>query len=293
MQKFLLSIPKISFATICYVSALLLAGLSGYFTIMFYSESQIGWNKWAMAGLAGMLEFIKVMLSASYPFLQYRDSKREKKVLFYLRICFVLSVLASLNFFLTGGEIERSPASNITALVYSYIPILEIIPLKFAQFMTTMSLSILVESFIIFLPILAPIMFLKKDFSRKKERANTNLEKLKEIIVAVPERVIDKLHQKVVSVNPYEAIEVKEITNKPVEITYSKDVEIVKNAILNYKDENISPSLSALQQLTGLSKNEIVNAKKELEQEGFIKTEGRTTFILDNNLIVGGPEYEN
>ena len=84
MKKFFIGIPKVFFAIICYLSALLLAVLSGYFTIVFYAESQTGWNMWAMGGLAGMLEFIKIMLATAFPFIQYRDIKREKKVSFYL-----------------------------------------------------------------------------------------------------------------------------------------------------------------------------------------------------------------
>lgn len=200
MKKFFTSIPKVLFAILCYLSALVLAILSGYFSIMFYAKSQSGWNMWAMGGLAGMLEFIKIMLATAYPFMQYRDSKRERKVSFYLKICFFLSVMASLNFFMSGGKIERSPASAITILLYDYMPILNIIPLKFSQFLTTMSLSILVEAFIVFLPILAPIMFLEKDYDRKHKRntANTNIEKLKEIITVIPEKLIDNLHKKVV-----------------------------------------------------------------------------------------------
>lgn len=220
MKRFFAGIPKVLFAILCYLSAVILAILSGYFTIIFYSQSQTGWNMWAMGGLAGMLEFIKFMLATSYPFMQYRDDKREKKVLFYLKICLILSIMASLNFFLTGGEIERSPASNITILLYDYIPVFNIIPLKFSQFITTMSLSILIEVFIIFLPILAPIMFLEKDYSRKKKyNANTNFEKIKEIVTVIPERLIDKLHKKVITNNlkiegPEEDIKVKEMKPK-------------------------------------------------------------------------------
>jgi hypothetical protein len=294
MRKFLLGIPKVLFAVTCYISALLLAVLSGYFTVKFYSDSQTGYNMYAMAGLAGMLEFIKMILAVSYPFMQYRDIKRENKVKFYLKICFFLSIMASLNFFLTGGEIERSPASNITALIYNYIPLLEVIPLKFAQFIATMSLSILIEAFIIFLPILAPILFLEKDLSRKKKyNATTNFEKLKEIIVAVPERIIDRLYQRVVNVNSDEVIKVKEISRKPIEIGHSKDIDIVRNAIINYKDENISPSINALMDITGLSKNTIIEAKKDLEKEGIIRTIDRTTFVLDDTSMIGGGEYEN
>jgi len=231
MKKFFISIPKVFFAILCYLSALLLAILSGYFSIMFYAKSQSGWNMWAMGGLAGMLEFIKIMLATAYPFMKYRDSKTEKKVSFYLKICFFLSVMASLNFFMSGGSVERSPASAITKLLYDYMPILNIIPLKFSQFLTTMSLSILVEAFIVFLPILAPIMFLEKDYDRKHKRnaANTNMEKLKEIVTIIPERLIDNLHKKVVgsNENPKNDLLI-ESTETNIKDNKDNDIEVVE-----------------------------------------------------------------
>ena len=276
MCKFFVSIPKVLFAVICYLSALLLAILSGYFTVMFYSESQTGLNMYAMTGLACMLEFIKVILSIAYPFLQYRDSKREKKVLFYLRVCFLLSVMASLNFFFSGGSIQRSPASKISELIYTYIPVFKIIPLSFTQFITTMSLSILVEAFIIFLPVLAPIMFLQKDYSRKKE--NTSFEKLKEIIVAAPERFIDRLHKKVVI--PDEIIEVKEVSNKQTidntkekkeKSAYNKDLEDKK---LIEKEMSNKPNLKVV--------SSIDNTKEKKKESTYNKdTENKINETID------------
>jgi hypothetical protein len=190
---------------------------------------------WAMGGLAGMLEFIKIILAVAFPFLQYRDIKRERKVLFYLKICFILSIMASMNFFLTGGEIERSPASNITVLLYEYIPVFSIIPLKFSQFITTMSLSILIEAFIIFLPMLAPIMFLEKDYSRKKKyTANTSFEKIKEIVTVIPERFIDRLHRKVVGESESienDNLQIKEVSEdiKVLEINEKPKLKLLKN----------------------------------------------------------------
>lgn len=298
---------------------------------------------YAMGGLAGMLEFIKIMLAVSFPFIQYRDIKREKKVSFYLKICFFLSVMASLNFFLTGGEIERSPASNITALIYNYVPLFYIIPLKFSQFITTMSLSILVEAFIVFLPILAPIMFLEKDYTNRKEIAVTNIEKIKEIIVTIPNRAIDSLYKKVVGEIEHNDIRVEEIeterpnlkllrfneslvrtgieNNKKIKNTENNNIseneevenpvhidnrdgnkgieadtnilesgnpvhiditDKVKNAIFDYAENNICPSIRQLMELTELTKNEVVEAKKELETEGLIYTEGFKTYIVDD-----------
>jgi hypothetical protein len=321
MKKIIINIPKIIFATLCYVCTLLLASISAYFTITFYAESQTGWNMWAMGGLAGMLEFIKIMLATAFPFMQYRDSKRERKVSFYLKICFFLSIMASLNFFMSGGEISRSPASAITKLLYDYMPILNIIPLSFSQFLTTMSLSILVEAFIIFLPILAPIMFLEKDYERKHKRniANTNIDKLKEIAITIPNQLIDRLYTKVVKQDNVKVIDITEkpklkLLKNPVranktekkeikEIEYMQDsenedtcdsvraskeeIEIVRKAILNHRIDNISPSLNKLVELTDLPKKVVQDCKRQLEKEKLIKTNGNKTYIL------GGAEVEN
>jgi len=321
MKKFFITIPKIFFAVLCYLCALSLSVLSGYFTIVFYSESQTGWNGWAMGGLAGMLEFIKIMLATAFPFVQYRDIKREKKVSFYLKICFVLSVMASMYFFMSGGEIERSPASNIVALLYTYIPPLEIIPLKFAQFVSTMSLSILVEAFIIFLPILAPVLFLDKDKDRKnKIAAATNFEKLKEIVTVIPERLIDTAYKKIVlDVKPDEEDEIKIVemnkefklidgkkstskfvrTSNTKELTYNNntnnknddvfvntsDLETVKNAILKFKNGDIAPSINELMDITGLQRITIQNAKKILALNGLIRTDRNKTFVIDEDQL--------
>lgn len=314
MKKFFITIPKVLFSILCYLSTLLLAILSAYFTITFYAQSQSGWNMWAMGGLAGMLEFIKIMLATAYPFMKYRDLKTEKKVSFYLKICFFLSVMASLNFFMSGGTIERSPASAITKLLYDYMPVLNIIPLSFSQFLTTISLSILVEAFIVFLPILAPIMFLAKDYDRKnKDIANTNMEKLKEIVTVIPNQLIDRLYNKVVKKDD---IKVTDITEKPKlkllkssviannetedkikELEYNQDlenkntsdsvlankeeIELVRNAMLKHKMGNIAPSIPKIMEFTGLSKKVIQDCKRQLEIEKKIKTNGNKTFVLE------------
>jgi len=60
-----------------------------------------------------------------------------------------------------------------------------------------------------------------------------------------------------------------------------KDVDLVKSAITSYKDGNLSPSTSALENLTGLTKNKITAIKKILEKSGFIKTDGTKTFVME------------
>ncbi|MBN1467296.1 MAG: hypothetical protein JW924_01090, partial [Fusobacteriaceae bacterium] len=80
-------------------------------------------------------------------------------------------------------------------------------PLKFTQFITTMSLSILVEAFIIFLPCIAPIMFLEKDYNRKRRyNIDSSIDKIKMILTTIPVRFIDRLYDKVVVNNENMAI---------------------------------------------------------------------------------------
>jgi len=63
------------------------------------------------------------------------------------------------------------------------------------------------------------------------------------------------------------------------EFVQDKDRELIKNAILNNKDENICPSISTLMDLTGFSKNKVIAIKKLLELEGIIETVGKKTLI--------------
>lgn len=65
------------------------------------------------------------------------------------------------------------------------------------------------------------------------------------------------------------------------EFVQEKNINKVKNAILSYKDDNICPSVSALEIFTGLPKNTIAEIKKILEDEGLIKTDGLKTLVLE------------
>jgi hypothetical protein len=60
---------------------------------------------------------------------------------------------------------------------------------------------------------------------------------------------------------------------------YDRDRENIEKAIDSYKDGNQIPSISALMELTGLSKNRIIEIKKQLEDEGFIETVGNKTYL--------------
>jgi hypothetical protein len=61
---------------------------------------------------------------------------------------------------------------------------------------------------------------------------------------------------------------------------HDRDRENIKKTIYSYKDGNQIPSISALMELTGLSKNRIIEIKKQLEDEGFIETKGNKTYLI-------------
>jgi len=61
---------------------------------------------------------------------------------------------------------------------------------------------------------------------------------------------------------------------------HDRDRENIEKAIDSYKDGNQIPSISALMELTGLSKNRIIEIKKQLEDEGLIETKGNKTYLI-------------
>jgi hypothetical protein len=65
----------------------------------------------------------------------------------------------------------------------------------------------------------------------------------------------------------------------------SNDRDILLSAIFENKDqENICPSLSKLEDITGLSRAKITRVKKELVDEGILTTEGRKTVVNVNSI---------
>jgi hypothetical protein len=194
------SIPKIIWAISCYIIALALAFISGYFTVKFYTDGNNENDKLIMGLMAICLEIIKLMLAAGYPFMKYRNKKIETHVSLVMKISFFLSVLASMYYLLLESNISKSPASKTISMLYKYIEICNIIPLEISQFLATISLTVLIEFFIIWLPILAPIMFIPKKIDDQISPI-TNFQKLKVILSVLPEKLIDKVYSKVLLEN--------------------------------------------------------------------------------------------
>jgi len=96
------------------------------------------------------------------------------------------------------------------------------------------------------------------------------------------DKIESKLHMDRESIKPVqiEAKEIKQFKN-PVP---DRDIEAIKQAILKYKNKNIAPSTKSLIEITGLSRNRVIEAKRHLKDAGYLKTLGNTTYI--NNLEV-------
>lgn len=74
-------------------------------------------------------------------------------------------------------------------------------------------------------------------------------------------------------------VKVKELAS----FVLDKDTSKVKGAILSYSDDNLCPSISALMELTSLSRKKIIEIKKILEKDGLIETRGTKTYLKVSN----------
>lgn len=271
-QKTVFTIGKIIWALVCYTLALLLAAVSGYFTVVFYTEGNRDNDLIALGAMAIALEVIKLIFSIGYPFMKYRDKGNEKKVLLTIKISFVLSVMASMYYLMIGKDILRSPASKSVELIYEYIPYIDIIPIKLTQFLATASLTLLIEFFIVFLPIVATIMFKEKDYQRKEYKL-TNLDKLKEVFIKIPDRLIDKIYKKAVG-EADDNILVKEIENN------KQDVKLLN--IDNYKKNETSK--------VALKYN---NTQEYKNEKPVMKSENPGVFLQNNTGNTSAESIEN
>jgi hypothetical protein len=282
------------FAIFCYIIALIIGIISAYFTYTFYTAEAKGNGIYALGLMAISLEIIKFVFSIVYPFTKGRGNQ-SRTIGAILKVCFVLSVLASLYYLLLGHDVTLSPASKTIEMLYQYFPLF---PLQFTQFLGTISLSLLIEFLIIYLPIIAPVLFKAKGTIEEVEL--TTIGKLKAIIASVPVRAIDNLYSRVFPT--LDNTKVIDITShlKPVpnreklkEIEYNsntednetiepvEDFDTVKEAIENYSNGNIAPSTLKLIKLTGLSRDTILQVKKQLKEMGILETVGNKTYLRE------------
>lgn len=271
-KKFCTTFSKSIFAVICYIITFLLAILSAFFTVKFYTDGLADNFLLAMGFLAGGLEFIKIMLSTSLPFMKGKDRKKEFRVKIILNICLVLSILASIYFFLNVSDVTMSPAAKVTELVYKYVPTLtDIVPLAVTQFFTTFSLSILIEYLIIFLPQLAPIMF--KTGNEIESVLLTRFEKIKRIIAYYPNRFIDNLYNRVFNTSIEEE---KNVNVIEVNKSLIKEVDNEKT----YVDLEQYKTVNKEKEVTNVNDNKIV---KEDDKKIISLDKHKLNGKIDNN----------
>ena len=142
---------KFMFCASLYIFTLILASVSAGFTILFYTSGQDGMNQLLIGMLAFVFESLKVTLAFAYPYMRGRDQKIETGVKNALNVCLVLSIAASCYFFM-ASETNISPASKVIDMFYSNINILSFIPQRASAFLLNISLSIMIEVFIIKIP---------------------------------------------------------------------------------------------------------------------------------------------
>jgi hypothetical protein len=113
-----------------------------------------------------------------------------------------------------------------------------------------------------------------EDFKRLN-RQNTSIEYDFKLVKAVLDRILKKpvLLQGTTS----------NLLKKPVLMQDIK--EHLKQTILEHKNKNISPSTKKLVEITQLKRADIVQAKKQLIEDGFLKTLGNTTYVNDLEVV--------
>ena len=170
-----------------------------------------------------------------------------------------ISIYGNYTFFTTGRDINFIEAITILALCIA-IDVISIYCISISQDFKTLNKN--VSSNNLYKGLLGKIIYnvTFKIIKKINDKYNSNI-------------VMDKTSQ--IESNYKQDSKVLELSA----FVHDKDTETIKNAILNYKDGNICPSTSALMELTELSKNRVIEIKKALEIEGFIKTNGKKTII--------------
>lgn len=171
-----------------------------------------------------------------------------------------ISIYGNYIFFTSGRDINFIEAITILALCIA-IDVISIYCISISQDFKTLNRNVNKNS--MYKGLLGKIIFniTFKIIKKIDEQYNSN--------IVVDKDSIQKLDYKQDS-------KVLEFSD----FVHDKDTELIKNAIMNYKDGNICPSTSALMELTELSKNKVIEIKKALEVEGFIKTNGKKTEVL-------------
>jgi hypothetical protein len=119
-----------------------------------------------------------------------------------------------------------------------------------------------------------------EDFKRLN-RQNTSIQHDFILIKQLLKSVQNRLIKKPVQIKTTDS----KLLDNPVQIDNTDIKEIVKNTILENKNNNIAPSTKKLIEITQLKRLDVINAKKQLIEDGFLKTIGNTTYINDLEVI--------
>jgi hypothetical protein len=198
VKKFFIGLYMFTIYLLCLVLAVVSAG----FTTVFYISGAEGISQILIGLLAIVLESIKIILAFVFPFMAGRQGAETIRRV--LNACLILSIIASLNFFMGLGT---SPASGFVSGIYELLGI--DFGKKIMTFFLNMTLAVIIEVFVIHVPRFAHI------FSANKMKSYTPgcLTKL----ISIPRVLIErKVDQWVELVNP--RAEIHELENEPEKI---------------------------------------------------------------------------
>jgi hypothetical protein len=198
VKKFFIGLYMFTIYLLCLVLAVVSAG----FTTVFYISGAEGISQVLIGLLAVVLESIKIILAFVFPFMAGRQGAETIRRV--LNACLILSIIASLNFFMGLGT---SPASGFVSGIYELLGI--DFGKKIMTFFLNMTLAVIIEVFVIHVPRFAHI------FSANKMKSYTPgcLTKL----ISIPRVLIErKVDQWVELVNP--RAEIHELENEPEKI---------------------------------------------------------------------------
>jgi hypothetical protein len=218
IKKFFIGMYMVTIYTLCLVLAIVSAG----FTTVFYTSGAEGTSQVLIGLLAIVLEAIKIILAFVFPFMVGKQGAETIRRV--LNACLILSIIASLNFFMSLGT---SPAAGFVTGIYDLIGVE--FGKDFLTFMLNMTLAVIIEVFVIHVPRFAHVFSARE----VKEHRPSALAKL----ISIPRWVIErKIDNWVALVNPQaveNAVEVKaiEIEEKPLAIEEAVPVEEIKGPL--------------------------------------------------------------
>lgn len=240
MKNFLLVCAKVLFFLFCIVVAFALFVVSAYFSIQFYKYGLPDLTLEAkntiliITVLAISVEVIKFVLSFTAPLIKHRDEEADAKISFALTVALILSILASLTYFLIVHE-TYSPTARIVNLFYETF----LVPIGFDVcrtqiiFIFNCIFSILIEYFIILLPAISTLPFRPRLSSLTGKKSNFVM--IGEVLSTISSKPIMALHSRFVK-TPEKTeeltVEVKEepeVKNLDEEVQPIKQIEVEDN----------------------------------------------------------------